>query len=132
MTKIENAVEYLKAKRQADGSFLYFADEVGEYYRVSQSDLDKLEEMQDYSLWCASYGESTSGRYNVCRMREGRGSDVIGDLIISTDDAQEAKRYAEKHGMDYYYGTIIHDTETGMVDSGEGWEEVDDVAEEVW
>ena len=57
---IENAVEYLKAKRQADGSFLYFADEVGEYYRVSQSDLDKLEEMQDYSLWCASYGESPS------------------------------------------------------------------------
>lgn len=46
-------------------------------------------------------------------------SGTFGELLAASNDATEAKRVAEQHAHEYYYGTAIVDRETGTVDLGD-------------
>lgn len=58
------------------------------------------------------------GRYQV-RACEGT-SGLDGPVIESYTQLPAAKRRAEKEAYNYYYGTVVLDTRTGLVDYGEG------------
>ena len=61
----------------------------------------------------ATQREST--RYAVVPILTGG----FGDPIVTTDDADEAKRTAETRAYDYYYGTAVIDHQTDTVDFGD-------------
>lgn len=60
MAIVARAVEMIGALRLEDGDYAYRADETGEWYRLTELDLEDLEERiaagerDAYSLWCAS------------------------------------------------------------------------------
>lgn len=54
-------------------------------------------------------------RYEIRKIETGK----FGELYGSTDDASEAKRIAEAHAYESYYGTAIIDIEAQTVDCGD-------------
>lgn len=59
----------------------------------------------------------TAMRYQV-RVCEGEDG-MSGRVIANYATLRAAKRRAERDAHDYYYGTIIHDTRTGLIDYGD-------------
>jgi hypothetical protein len=56
-----------------------------------------------------------TGRYQVRIVR----SEQLGAVLFVSDDAAEAKRFADENGSLHYYGVAIADTQENTVDWGD-------------